>query len=60
MIGPDLTKVTNVLPHEGGYNVGTATDSHVTKVVMQSDPAGSGFSSKLYPAGRKPSYFSCI
>ena len=42
MIGPDLTKVTNVLPHEGGYNVGTATDS-CHKVVMQSDPAGTVF-----------------
>ena len=56
MIGADLNKGTNVLPHEVGYNAAVnKTDSHITKVVMQSDPGGSGFLPKLCTSRRKPS-----
>ena len=48
VIGADLDKNTNDLPHEGSYSVSTATDSHITKVIMQPDPAGSGFLPQNY------------
>ena len=44
--------------HEGGYNAAVnKTDSHITKVVMQSDPAGSGFLPQNYvlPGENHPS-----
>jgi hypothetical protein len=58
VIGADLNKATNVLPHEVGYNAAVnKTDSHITKVVMQSDPAGSGFLPQNYvlPGENHPS-----
>ena len=58
VIGADLNKGTNVLPHEVGYNAAVnKTDSHITKVVMQSDPAGSGFLPQNYvlPGENHPS-----
>jgi hypothetical protein len=58
VIGADLNKATNVLPHEGSYDASVnKTDSHITKVVMQSDPAGSGFLPQNYvlPGENHPS-----